>query len=135
MNELAKTPLVKKLGIKDGMRVKFVNTPENYFDLLGEPFPEFEVEENNLDFVHVFTNTEADFKAIFKAITNKMKPKGMIWISWYKKTAEKPTELSGNFIREFFRSRGWIDSKVCSVDDDWTALKFVISSKQKNKND
>jgi hypothetical protein len=131
MNELVKTPLVKKLGIKEDMRVKLINHPENYFDLLGEPFPEFEVEETDLDFVHVFTNTEIEFKTIFKAVANKMKPKGMIWVSWYKKTAGKPSELSGSFIRGFFRSRGWIDSKVCSVDNDWTALKFVVSSKSK----
>ena len=39
------------------MRVKIINPPANYYDLLGEPFPEFEIAESDLDFVYFFTNT------------------------------------------------------------------------------
>lgn len=130
--DYSKTPLVKKLGIKDGMRVKIINPPANYYDLLGEPFPEFEIAESDLDFVHHFTNSEAEFFNVFDTVKDKIKPTGMFWVSWYKKASGNRSELSGEAVRNFARKNNWIDAKVCSVDASWTAVKLVVPVKQRN---
>lgn len=123
------TPLVKKLGLKDGMRAKFINAPNEYFDWLGEPFPEFEIAENELDFVHIFTNSEKELEVTLSTLGSILKPKGMIWVSWFKKAAKKESELSGNVIREKMRGKNFIDAKVCSISDDWSALKFIYQKR------
>lgn len=35
MSDYSGTPLIKKLGIKNGFRCLFINQPNNYFELLG----------------------------------------------------------------------------------------------------
>ncbi|HKP68223.1 MAG TPA: hypothetical protein VJV05_02995, partial [Pyrinomonadaceae bacterium] len=53
------TPLAKKLGIKDGVRVLPVNAPDNYSELL-DPLPAHvtvsETPSKELDLIHFFTN-------------------------------------------------------------------------------
>lgn len=56
------TPLIKKLGIKSGMRLLLVNTPDHYLDLLG-PLPEdcllqVESSPDKADFIHLFCDTK-----------------------------------------------------------------------------
>lgn len=120
------TPLVKKLGLKDGMRAMFIESPLEYFDWLGEPFPEFELAEDELDFIHIFTNEHKELKRVLSQARSLLKPKGMLWISWYKKSSKKETELTGDIIRNEARAAGYNDAKVCSISEDWSALKFVI---------
>jgi hypothetical protein len=50
----------------------------------------------------------------------------MIWISWYKISSGKITELSEDFIRSTALANGMVDVKVCSVDADWSGLKLVF---------
>lgn len=50
-------PLAKKLGIKEGAKVRIINAPDNYFKLLGE-LPEVEFLNDNshlADFIHLFS--------------------------------------------------------------------------------
>lgn len=131
MSGYSVTPLVKKLGLKEGMRVTLINPPINYFDLLGDPFPEFEEAEVDLDFVHLFTNNESEFQSELNALKQKIKPNGVVWVSWYKKAAKKPTELTEDIIRNYARGEGWVDVKVCAVNDDWSGLKLVIPVKDR----
>jgi hypothetical protein len=55
-----------------------------------------------------------------------MKPNGAIWVSWYKKAAKLPTEITEDTIREVALPLGLVDVKVCAVDEKWSGLKLVI---------
>lgn len=58
------TPLVKKLGVKTGMRVSFVNAPEGYASILG-PLPDGVCEPADaadLDFVQLFTLSRGELE-------------------------------------------------------------------------
>lgn len=72
------SPLVKKLGLKEGIRAKFINSPNKYFDWLGEPFPEFEIVEDNLDFIHIFTNSDGVLNTFLAEVENTLKPNGIL---------------------------------------------------------
>ena len=49
-----------------------------------------------------------------------------IWVSWYKKAAKLPTEITEDTIREAAFPLGLVDIKVCAVDEKWSGLKLVI---------
>jgi len=123
------TPLAKKLGIKENAAVIVANAPENYGELLA-PLPAgatiFEKPVKNADIVHFFTNSRDELArglAKYKAL---IKQDGSIWVSWYKKAAKMPTEITEDVIREVALPLGLVDVKVCAVDDKWSALKLVI---------
>jgi hypothetical protein len=123
------TPLAKKLGIKEGMLVVTVDAPENYADLL-DPLPKAvrltDKPQTDTDVLHLFTNTrDGLFKAVSEA-RHLIKQNGSIWVSWYKKAAKLPTEITEDTVREVAFPLSLVDVKVCAVDEKWSGLKLVI---------
>ena len=51
---------------------------------------------------------------------------GGLWIAWPKKSAGVPTDLSDQVVQETGLATGLVDNKVCSIDEVWSALRFVV---------
>lgn len=123
------TPLAKKFGIKAGFDVMTVNEPQNYSDLLA-PLPERVTLSDRLrcgiNLIHLFTNSHDELFGKLAEYVRLIKQDGSIWVSWYKKAAKLPTEITEDTIREAAFPLGLVDVKVCAVDERWSALKLVI---------
>ena len=138
-------PLSKKLGITPGMIVMTVGAPENYSDLLMHvPDDVLIVEADShrtkrakistgpADMVHLFTNSRDDLFRRLTEYKNVIKQDGTIWVSWYKRAAKLPTEITEDTVREAALPLGLVDVKVCAVDDKWSGLKLVIRKENRN---
>jgi len=127
-------PLFKKLGLKEGFHVLFIHSPENYGDMIGEMMDKLIVKQkrsNDLNFIHLFTNSQKEFEGLLPVLKLQIKKDGIIWVSWYKKSSGKKTELRENMIRDTAIAIGLVDVKVCAIDDDWSALKLVYRIKDR----
>ncbi|MDN3670163.1 DUF3052 family protein [Echinicola jeungdonensis] len=128
------TPLSKKLGIKPGFNIKIINPPTNYFELL-DPLPEplffSNTEDSPKDFIHFFTSQVNDLVSLLPQLKEDIKPNGMIWVSWPKKSSKIPSEINENLIRQNALNTGLVDIKVCAVDEIWSGLKLVIPLKDR----
>ncbi len=124
------TPLIRKLGIKDGHRVRVIDPPPGYWQLLGSLPDGARILKSpsamNLDFVHVFVTRAGHLRRHLVSLRKKIKSDGMIWISWPKKSSGVETELDGNRVREIGLGSRLVDVKVCAVDEVWSGLKFVV---------
>ncbi len=122
------TPLLKKLGIKPGFDVAFVNAPEDFVNQLDLP-PDINIrsqsKSQDLDFILVFVKSQKLLTTAFAQYSRKIKPNGMLWASWPKKTSGVQTDLTENIVRDIGLAAGLVDVKVCAVDDVWSGLKFV----------
>jgi hypothetical protein len=128
------TPLLKKLGFKEGFRIYVLNPPETYFGSLGKLPLGVQVVESlktPLNLVHFFPKNLADYESRLKNLKKALDPEGMIWVSWPKKASKIETDLSEEGIRSFGRKNGLVDIKVCAVDEIWSGLKFVIPVKSR----
>jgi len=122
-------PLTQKLGIKTGMKLLFVNSPENYGQLLeGLPEKTIQVKDkiSTVDFIHVFVKKISELEAFLPQLKKRLTRDGMIWISWYKKSSGIPTDVNEHGIRATAFPLGLVDVKVCAVDEQWSGLKLVI---------
>ena len=123
------SPLVKKLGIKDGFAVSTINAPEDYRDLVA-PIPNGVLISDSLaadaDLIHIFTNSRDELFGKLSECVRLIKQDGSIWVSWYKKAAKLPTEITEDTVREAAFPLGLVDIKVCAVDEKWSGLKLVI---------
>jgi hypothetical protein len=123
------TPLAKKLGIKESFTVAAINAPQNYSELL-HPLPDnvkiVSEAKPSSDMVHLFTNSRDELFSGLARYKDLIKMDGMIWVSWYKKAAKLPTEITEDLIRETAFPLGLVDIKVCAVDEKWSGLKLVI---------
>jgi hypothetical protein len=123
------TPLAKKLGIKEGTRLLLVDAPDGYTRLL-EPLPEGDKFLSRLsespDIVHVFSTRKNELAAALIGLRKALKPAGAVWVSWPKKSAKVPTDITEDTIREVALPLGFVDIKVCAIDEVWSGLKLVI---------
>lgn len=123
------TPLVKKLGLKEGSRFYVQNSPMEYSKLLGF-IPDRSVEVKrlgkNLDYVHFFSRSRKELENFVPKAILSIKPDGMIWISWPKKSSKITSDITEDVIREVALPTGLVDVKVCAVDEIWSGLKLVI---------
>jgi hypothetical protein len=128
------TPLARKLGIKEGSSLLPVNAPSDYLDLLA-PMPAnvlLDVAGSDVDVAHLFTNSRDDLARQLARLRDAIKQDGAIWVSWYKKAAKLPTEITEDRIREAAFPLGLVDVKVCAVDDKWSGLKLVIRKENRS---
>lgn len=125
----SKKPLLKKLGIKSGMSVMPVNEPEHYFELLGKlPGKVKLVRKSNpdpVDCIHLFAPDEHTLHNQFPPLKSILKKEGMLWVSWIKKSSKLQTDISESDVRNLGLELGLVDVKICAVDEDWSALKFM----------
>ena len=123
------TPLAKKLGIKEAASILPINAPDDYVRLL-RPLPEnvllLDAAASDVDLVHLFTNSRDELFSELARLRRVIKQDGAIWVSWYKKAAKLPTEITEDTVREAAFPLGLVDVKVCAVDEKWSGLKLVI---------
>lgn len=127
------TPLVKKLGIKEGFTIMTVNAPAHYFSLL-EDMPEVREANNKKklkDFIHFFPKNEKELSKLLPELRAQMEQGGMIWVSWPKKTSKVISDVNEHTIRKCALSMDLVDVKVCAVDETWSGMKLVIRVKDR----
>ena len=128
-------PLVKKLGIKSGFRLALLGAPADYLELLGELPADATIDRElagaDYDFVQAFYVWRADYEADFPRLKAAIGKSGMIWISWYKKAAKLPTDITEDVVRDVALAGGLVDVKVAAIDEQWSGLQLVYRRKDR----
>jgi hypothetical protein len=123
------TPLPQKLGIKPGMTVVTINAPTNYRRLLGT-IPESAIFSDRLKpdsgFVHVFIKKRSELANRLSVLREKMADTGTVWVSWPKRSSGVPTNVTEDVVRAIALPLGFVDVKVCAIDDTWSGLKLMV---------
>lgn len=127
-------PLSQKLGFKSGFAVATIDAPD-YYSVLVAPLPDGiafrPAEEGAMDVIHLFVTSQTTLATRLPFLKTKIVPNGMIWVSWPKKSAKVPTDVTEDTIRDLALSIGLVDVKVCAVDATWSGLKLVIPVKDR----
>jgi hypothetical protein len=123
------TPLAQKLGIKPGLAVVTINAPAKYRQLLGT-IPDDVTFSDRLktgsNFVHLFTSRRSELQKKMSILRDKISDNGTVWVSWPKKSSGISTDVTEDVIREIVLPLGFVDIKVCAVDETWSGLKLMI---------
>ena len=134
MADYTGTPLARKLGIKEPMRIALVNAPDGFLDLLGELPDGVEVTRNSrakLDCALLFVTASSKLETQFAKLAARLRPAGMLWVAWPKKAAKVATDVSFEVVQGTGLAAGLVDNKSCSIDAVWTGLRFVIRLKDR----
>ena len=128
------TPLVKKLGVKEGQRVAWLGAPDGFDALVGELPPGVTVLRRlsaPLDVLVQFTTSRVDLQRRLPRLRDAVFPAGAAWIAWPKRASGVPTDVTEDVVREVALPRGWVDVKVCAIDATWSGLKLVVPKAQR----
>jgi hypothetical protein len=126
------TPLWRKLGIREGVRVLCTRAP-NAFDAELErlaPLPPG-VERlhrggRDFDVVIAFFTRRAELTARFPALARAIAPDGRLWIAWPKKAAKLDTDLDFDTVQATGLGAGLVDNKSASITDAFQGVQFVV---------
>ena len=122
-------PLALKLGLRDGQRVWFDNMPGSVADEIGDYALDLIVVSDpaeGIDAAHIFVSTRSVLEARLTALRQQITPTGQVWVSWPKQASKVPTDITEDTIRAVCLPLGFVDTKVCAVDEVWSGLKLVI---------
>lgn len=123
------TPLAKKLGIKDGMRLAALDAPDEYVSWLSGLPPAARIENKltkPIEAVHLFVTERRRLESLLVKLRQSLEVNGFVWVSWPKKASKVETDITEDVIREVALPLGWVDVKVCAVSEVWSGLKLVI---------
>ena len=123
------TPLPKKLGIKAGTMFATVHAPDRFDAVLGSLPAEAERHERlspGLDVVIGFYTSRVALAAEWSQLTSAVAPAGTVWVAWPKKASKVATDITEDVVRELLLPTGWVDNKVCAIDDTWSGLRFAL---------
>lgn len=128
------TPLVKKLGIKEGSRIALVNAPDDFQVTLGE-LPDgaklMKSTTKSLDLILFFVLSERILTRDFAKLAARLINNGMVWIAWPKNSSGVTTDLTFERVQRIGLDAGLVDVKICAIDETWSGLKFVYRLKDR----
>ena len=128
------TPLIKKLGIKEGFRVALVNSPKGFKQELG-PLPNkakfVSSLKDEVDVTLLFAQSETELRDRFALLAANLVTNGMLWVAWPKKSSGVNTDLAFTNVQRIGLDAGLVDVKICAVNDIWSGLKFVYRLKDR----
>jgi hypothetical protein len=124
------TPLPKKLGLvtaKGGVgEVAVLGEPDEFRSLLGELPASVTVKSHlaaSTRLAVCFVRSRAELTGLLDGLTGQLPEAAHVWLI-HPKAHQKP-DFNQNHLREDALAIGLVDYKVCSVNEDWSGLKFA----------
>jgi hypothetical protein len=123
----AATPLLQKLGIKPAMQVSVLSGFDGFEDLLCDLPEGANLSQKfspgtqlGLYIVH----SERELADGFDHAVSRLPEAASFWIIYPKQSRRVTTSFNENAVRETGLAKGFVDYKVCSVNTEWSGLKF-----------
>ncbi len=121
------TPLPKKLGIAEEMQVALIAASDGFEECLGELPPGVTFTTRlapSTGLALCFVRSLSDLAATLDLLEPRLPTQTHFWIIYPKRAGRYKVDFNENHVREAGLATGFVDYKVCSVDNDWSALKF-----------
>jgi predicted SnoaL-like aldol condensation-catalyzing enzyme len=121
------TSIVKKLGVKPGMRALVLGAPSGYLESLA-PLPGGVVVSKtvggNHGFVQFFASKKAEIEKSKKKLLESADPGALVWISYPKKSSRVESDLSREVVWAAMEETGWRPVSQIAIDEVWSALRL-----------
>lgn len=128
MDFYAGAPLAKKLGIRAGAAVALLEAPEGFERLLDPVPPDVEIRRGargRASLVLLFAMSMRDLRKRFGTAARLLEGGGSVWIAWPNKASGIAIDLNETAVRSFGLAAGWVDYKICAIDETWSGLLFT----------
>ena len=128
MEKTVKTPeLVRKLGIKPGMKVLLQAPPADFPAVLGT-LPEGaklqRPSTGGTDCVIAFVRSKADVRKLAPLALSAVGEKSLLWFAYPKKSGPLQSDLSRDSGWEPLFEAGFDSVAQISIDETWTGFRF-----------
>ncbi len=119
--------LIKKLQIKPGSHLLLLNAPASFLAALL-PLPEGLTLDppttSYYDYVHLFAKDSGELQRFAPTALAAVKVDGLLWVSYPKKSAKMPTDLSRDEGWAIITEAGYRGIRQIAIDSTWSAVRF-----------
>jgi hypothetical protein len=131
--QVDRSPLPRKLGIKEASTVVLVSAPEGFESAL-RPLPDRATlrrgNRRRREITIWFVTSRHDLMRGFDALARAV-GEGMLWVSWPKQSSEMAGDVTEDVVRDLALERGMVDTKVCVIDETWSGLRLTRRRRSK----
>jgi CheY-like chemotaxis protein len=121
-----------KLGLKKGLEVSLLGAPDEFEEQLGE-LPEGAKLSTRLTrsagLALWFVRSRRELESQTGYLSARLPEGCALWIVHPKRSGRYKVDFNQNDVRAAGLASGLVDFKVCSVDADWSGLKFARRKK------
>lgn len=124
-------PLAQKLRIRPDSMVAILQAPANLAAIIGT-LPQgarLQKQIGDAATILLFVKSAAALGRALPAVAPEMKRGRTLWICWPKRTSTQPCDLTLPRIREMAAPYNLVDSKLCAMDETWSATAITIRRK------
>jgi hypothetical protein len=119
------TPLLKKLGVKEGSTLVLVDEPHGVIGEVPASVTVRRQARGSADVVVLFVTRRQDFVRRIGGLARMIYPDGGLWVAWPKRSSGRETTVTEDVVREVALPLGLVDNKVCAIDETWSGLRVV----------
>jgi hypothetical protein len=120
MAPYADATLEQKVGLTGSATVRLIGAPDEF----AERIEAARQSDGPAELVMLFVRSPAELEQELAGAMASVNEEGSLWIAWPKGGKEARNELTQLVVRERGMAAGWVDYKVASLDDMWSALRF-----------
>lgn len=120
MAPYAGASLEKKLGLTGSATVRLLGPPEAFTAKIEAA----RQTDGEADVVILFARSPAELETELPGAIESVAESGRLWIAWPKGGKGARGDLTQLVVREQGMAAGWVDYKIASLDDTWSALRF-----------
>jgi hypothetical protein len=120
-------PIVKKLGLKPGMRALVMAAPDGYISRLSSLPEGVEIATKptaTYEFVQFFATRMTEIEKSAPGLLQRAAPGAVFWITYPKKTSGIDSDLSRDVLAAAMTNQGWRPVSIVALDEVWSALRF-----------
>lgn len=126
----SKTPLWKKLGLREGNSLLLLDAPDGWelpqlpAGIISERADSTD-QELAADVILAFFMSLAALGERISALARTIFPDGAVWIAWPRRAGGHESDITDNEIRALALPLGLVDVKVAAIDENWSGLRLV----------
>ena len=128
LSQTSTRPLAAKIGVKPRMSVTLLNAEFSAAELLEE-LPEGASVATRLDdapaCVLLFVRNAEELEHEFPRLRDRLAPHTLLWVAYPKQSGALRGHLTRDRGWDLVRDAGYEGVNVVSVDDTWSAMRFV----------
>jgi hypothetical protein len=127
MEQWAGRTLAKKLDLAAGMRVALIGAPDDFLDKLGDPPEDIEFHQDfarGTKMVLWFVRSAAELAEEFGFMAARLNDGVVFWVMHPKQSGKLRSDFNQLDVRRTANKFGMVDYKMCSVDENWSGMKF-----------
>ena len=128
MGPPSEKPISQKLQIRPGNKLVLINAPTGYKEKIMRELPKDASIAGSTtglgDVIQVFVKSRKDLETNLARVKSKLKPGGIIWVTYPKGTSTMKADVNRDVIREYAPRVGLEAVAIFSVDSEWSALRL-----------